>query len=103
RSAGPGRLWSRRDPVTLRARSAHARSVGSGSAGEQLEAVVPCAASAADLDPHDADRLELARALDAADVERVGPTEVCQQIADGALCLVVVSGDQHRLDPLAEA
>jgi hypothetical protein len=55
-----------------------------GLADEQLESVVPGAACAADLDPGDADRFELARAVDAADVDRIGPAEVGQHVADGA-------------------
>src|SRR2546429_7935252 len=71
--------------------------------GEQLEPVVPCASFAADLDPGDTDRLELAGALDTADVDHVGPAEARQYIADDALGAFVVSGDQHRRLTLAEA
>jgi len=65
--------------------------------------VVPGAAAAADLDPGDADRFELARALDAAQVDDVRPAEIGEQIGDGALGVGVVSGDQHRRPTLAEA
>jgi hypothetical protein len=47
--------------------------------------VVPGASCAADLHPGDADRLQFARTFDAAEVDRGGPAEVGQQVADDAL------------------
>src|SRR5689334_6014900 len=72
-------------------------------ADEQAEAVVPRAPRAADFDPDDADGLQLARALDAADVDGVRPAEVGQHVADDALGVGVVTGDQHGRLSLAEA
>src|SRR5437660_8228896 len=65
--------------------------------------MVPGSAPAADLDPHDADRLELPRAFDPADVDRLGPAEVGYDVADRPLGVIVVSGDQHRGPAVAEA
>src|SRR4029079_18977980 len=58
-------------------------------AGEELEPVVPRSTHAADLDPRDADRLELAGAFDPPDVDRLGPAEVGHDVADGPLGAVV--------------
>src|SRR3954452_13990717 len=64
-----------------------------GLADEQLEAVVPGAPGAADFHPDDADRLELSRGFDTANVDWVGPAEVHRHTAFGDL---VISSDQHR-------
>src|SRR6476661_1761224 len=72
-------------------------------ADEQREPVVPRTACAADLDPRDADRLELAGAFDTADVDHIRPAEVGQHVADRALGVRVVSSNQHRRLALAEA
>src|SRR5208283_2498578 len=89
----PGRVGQKMGVLKLRRPP---RTTGTWLADEQLESVVPGASGAADLDPRDADRLELARAFDPADVDRIRPAEVGQYVADRALGVLIVSGDQHR-------
>src|SRR3954451_19704465 len=72
-----------------------------GLADEQLEAVVPGAPGAADFHPDDADRLELSRGFDTANVDWVGPAEVHQHIGHTAFGGLVISSDQHRWLALA--
>src|SRR5215212_1862554 len=73
-----------------------------GLADEQLEAVVPGAPGAADFHPDDADRLELSRGFDTANVDWVGPAEVHQHIGHTAFGGLVISSDRHRWLALAE-
>src|SRR5579863_10225803 len=63
---------------------------------QHLEPVIPGAADSPDPDPGDADCLQFASRLDAANVDDAGPAEIGQHVTNRSLCLFIVTGNKHR-------